>query len=764
MKVVSPYRFSFASFSFFLKRKGSFFFLREKVWYNKNMKSELLSPAGEKESFLAAIDGGADAIYVGLTAFSARRNAVNFTSEELKPLIDRAHIFGIRVYVAANTLIKDGETEAFLEQLHGAETCGADGLILHDIHLADKVREVTNLPLHLSTQAGVCNIWGAMEAKRKGFSRVILARETAPADIAEISEIIETETFIQGALCSSLSGHCLMSSFAGCNSANRGLCKQPCRKLYRMEGQDGYLISLADLSVGERISELQKAGVTSFKIEGRMRSPEYVYAATSYYRAILDGKEGDLSALKRAYNRGDYTEGYAFGNSAVRYSLANGHIGDSVGRVCRVGKEESLVESAYRPQSGDGFKVLRRGKEVGGTARWRPDKKGFYLNGVFQIGDEVRLTSTQIQREERRLPITAKGAFCAGIPSCVILTANDISVTAEGAKVQPAKNAPMTAEKLDTLFKKTGDFPFVLAHTEWETDGGFLPAKECNEWRRSAYRKLADALIARTVQSRSERKKAEVEQPVPPLLDMDGVKKISVANSADEIVGEETKEVVRVVFPNDYRDEEAVVKTVRKSKEKYVLLYLPAFFDQEDEKYFNKLLPYFDGVYVNGRGGADFARAHETAWVAGVGLGAFCREDAKALYADGASAITLSNELSEGETKEILRVYPNAFVPAAGGIRLMEFLYCPYGGNCKNCNGKDVARLTDDGQRNFYLRRYKISQCRFELYNGRTLSVPYSGKILIDCCPTVSGATDGTTKGHWKRPLPSSIEDGHKGE
>lgn len=182
-------------------------------------RGELLSPAGDGESFLAALDGGADAVYLGLTAFSARKNAANFTLEELEPLLFRAHILGVKVYVAANTLIKDGEKADFLAKIARVSELGADAVILHDLHLADEIRKVADIPLHLSTQAGVCNVWGAREAARKGFSRVILARETELSEISEIAKIIETEVFVQGALCSSFSGHCLMSSFAGCNSA-----------------------------------------------------------------------------------------------------------------------------------------------------------------------------------------------------------------------------------------------------------------------------------------------------------------------------------------------------------------------------------------------------------------------------------------------------------------------------------------------------------------------------------------------------------------
>ncbi len=718
----------------------------QNVIINKMVRGELLSPAGDRESFLAALDGGADAVYVGLSSFSARQNAANFTFEELKPLIYRAHVLGVKVYVAANTLIKDGEKEAFLKSLAGAEACGADALIIQDLHLAESIRKVVNLPLHLSTQAGVCNVWGAREAKRKGFSRVILARETEIAEIAEISKIIETEVFIQGALCSSLSGHCLMSSFAGCNSANRGLCKQPCRKKYRLDGKEEYTISLADLSVGKRVAELAAAGVSSFKIEGRMRSPEYVYAATSYYRAIMDGKDADASPMKRAYNRGDYTDGYAFGwNPSVRYPIANGHIGESVGKVTSSGKGESFVKSDYRPKDGDGFKVLASGREVGGTSLFRPAASGgFYLKGIYPEGCDVRITATKLKRTPRRIAVEAEGEFTAGEPCRVTLKANGVSVTISGDTVQTARTEPMNDERFTVLFGKTGEAPFELKTVKFHGKSGFLPMKLCNEWRRNAYNALAEKLAEQTAAKAHGK---QVEYLKVPRLNMDGINKITVSEDAAD--GD-----VRVVFPSDYGDEKAVAKLAEKRGERYVLLYLPAFFNLPDEAVIERLLPYFDGVYANGRGAADFSAAHNIPYVAGLGTGAFSKDDAEALYADGASAVVLSNELSEAETKAILKKYPQAFVHTSGGIRLMEFLYCPYGGSCSRCRAGNLATLTDDGGRKFYLRRYKLSRCRFELYNGSRLSIPFSGNTLTEQIGLPENSSEPTTKGHWKRALP----------
>ena len=248
--------------------------------------TELLSPAGSHEAFMAGINNGANAVYLGLKGFSARQNADNFDFSTLKNDVKYAHAMNVKVYVTVNTLIKNDEITDYLNAVRYALDCGVDAFIVQDMFFGKLLSETFDgIELHLSTQAGVCNIYGAKLAKEFGFKRVVLARETTFDDIKAISEIIETEVFIQGALCTAFSGQCYFSSFVGGNSGNRGLCKQPCRKKYKYfvggkQVADGYVLSLKDLCVDRKIRELIDAGVTSFKIEGRMRRAEYVSATT----------------------------------------------------------------------------------------------------------------------------------------------------------------------------------------------------------------------------------------------------------------------------------------------------------------------------------------------------------------------------------------------------------------------------------------------------------------------------------------------------
>ena len=244
---------------------------------------ELLAPAGNEECFFAAINNGADAVYLGLDSFSARKNAGNFTKDNINYFVSYAHTTGVKVYVALNTIVKDEELKDFLLTASYACSAGADALIVQDVFLGKLLREYfPDIELHLSTQAGINNTEGVAVAKEYGFSRVILARETELKEIKSIAEKIDTEIFVHGALCSSFSGHCYMSSFIGGNSGNRGLCKQPCRKKYKIETKSGggeYSFSLADLKLDDKISEIEKLGVKSVKIEWRMISHYYVESA-----------------------------------------------------------------------------------------------------------------------------------------------------------------------------------------------------------------------------------------------------------------------------------------------------------------------------------------------------------------------------------------------------------------------------------------------------------------------------------------------------
>ena len=283
---------------------------------------ELLSPAGSPEAVIAAVQNGADAIYMGLGNFNARRGAKNFTDEEFQRAMRYCRIRGCKVYVTMNTLVNDREIESALQTARLASEAGADGIIIQDLGLAAAIRQyLPDIPLHASTQMSIHNLKGVEAAAEMGMTRAVLARELSYEQIKFITQNapIETEVFVHGALCFCHSGQCYMSSLIGRRSGNRGMCAQPCRMQYSLGGRmDDYPMSLKDNCLVERLQELEEAGVACLKIEGRMKRPEYTAIVTKIYsKALKEHRQPtpeEMQDLERAFSRQGFTQGYFNGD------------------------------------------------------------------------------------------------------------------------------------------------------------------------------------------------------------------------------------------------------------------------------------------------------------------------------------------------------------------------------------------------------------------------------------------------------------------
>lgn len=696
---------------------------------------EILAPAGNADSAHAAINNGANAIYLGYSSFSARQSADNFDGESLRAVIEKAHLQNVKVYVAMNTIVKDSEIESFIKTLLSVWSMGADAIILQDMLLGKALHErYPAIELHLSTQAGVCNVNGAELAKSYGFSRVILARETPFEEIKKITKIIETEVFVQGALCTCFSGQCYFSSFAGGNSGNRGRCKQPCRKLYSYDRagfeERAYALSLSDLSVGEDIQKLIDAGVTSFKIEGRMRRVEYVAAAVRYYRCLLDGERATaqaLSDLKRTYNRGNYTKGLAFGQDKRFLSPAvQGHLGEKVG-VVKVVNGTFFVESQFIPQNGDGFKILREGREVGGAFFNKAEKRGFSISSKTRLknGDGVFITTdTQANKRvlssEKRRSISLWLQFIEDAPAMV--ESEGIRFVADEI-LQRAENRALTAEEVITCFKKTDGLPVDIIFEAVTIQGNiFIPKSKLNALRREFYDLLLKKLTHR-------QREEYVYQPFESKIVKGAFNKTAVIGTTFENIQAD----IIIYKPDCFLGE--IPDSVKKGLfEKY--LYYPAFCTSKDEEALDKLFENgaFDGVYTEGYAGILYAQKRNVKIFAGTGLNLIntisvselCKISNLTYYA-------ISKEANVEEMQELLG--EKAFVLASGDIKLMELCYCPFGKTCEKCDKKDVYRLTDENGRVFPVRRYISANgsCRFEVYNCASLigtGVKDTGKLL----------------------------------
>ena len=437
------------------------------------MTTELLAPAGGQEALVAAVQSGADAVYMGFGAFNARRSARNFSDEEFRAAVSYCHLRGVKVYLTLNTLVTDRELPALAAEARTASECGVDAILVQDWGvLATLQKIIPDVPLHASTQMSLHTLSGVQEAARLGMTRAVLARELSRGEIAEICQKspIEIETFVHGALCMCYSGQCEMSAVIGRRSGNRGACAQPCRLPYGFSGRaDGHPLSLKDANLAPFVPEMMDMGVACLKIEGRMKRPEYVAAVTEIYARLLREHRGptkdEQKKLALAFSRDGFTEGY------------------------------------YRGV---------RGREMFGTrpenARWPED-----------WFSEIR---ARYEKENLRLvPLTLECTIRAGQP--MTLTAEDADghrVTVTGAVPEAARSRAVTAEEVETRLKKTGGTAFSAAQCAVALDGGLaVSAGALNALRREA--------LAQMEAQRTAVPKRRVFDFVPPTI---------VKNSADK--------------------------------------------------------------------------------------------------------------------------------------------------------------------------------------------------------------------------------------
>ena len=496
--------------------------------------TDALSAAIRLAALHAAVAGGADAVYLGLETFNARRGADNFTLETLREACDFAHLRGVSVYVTMNTIILPDEVGEALECVRQAYRAGADGFIVQDIGLAAEIsRTLPEASLHLSTQMNTHNLAGVRAAARLGAERITLAREVSLDEIALLcaaaaEEGMEVEVFAHGALCVCYSGQCFMSSMIGGRSANRGMCAQACRLPYELQNKalqkslpspGDHLLSPQDLCTVDRVDDLVAAGVASLKIEGRMKSPEYVFAVTSVYRKALDAAlakenaaitDADRDRLTDAFSRG-FTTAYLDGkrgNDIMSYGRPNNR-GLFLGRVDEVRDGAAYLKSAHALTEGDVLEFwTRKGNGTLTLGPVRTDKKGRYhlpLEGktrTVKAGDRVfRVRSAEAAFEddarEPRVPLVgtatlhigeplrmefrpASEADIEGAPRTSLAVArrlqaafpDGVSGVAEGAPVEAARTRAVSFDDVAAHIDRLGNTPYQLVNLTIDMDDG----------------------------------------------------------------------------------------------------------------------------------------------------------------------------------------------------------------------------------------------------------------------------------------------------
>jgi len=483
------------------------------------MKKELLSPAGDMESLLEAIHNGADAVYLAMKSFGARKFAKNFSKEEIIEAIKLCHLYGVRIYVTMNTLVKESEVEDFLEQVKYLHINGVDAIIMQDFGMISLVRKMyPNLEIHASTQANNSSLDTIKMFYEMGVKRVVVSRELTLEEIKQINFPIEIETFIHGALCICYSGNCLMSSMIGTRSGNRGECAGSCRLKYALKDNDKtspyeYLLSTKELNTSTKFSSLLNSNITSFKIEGRMKSAEYVGFITKFYRNIIDNKNINLKEetekLKVLFNR-KFTEGNLFKTDNLMNTKSPNHIGIEIGKVLEVTNKYIKIKLTKELNQEDGIRF--NDSNSGMIVNFLYDKNmkltnSVKANDIAYIDNKVdlkrkdtiyktidkKLVDSLKKYDLKKIPVKYKVIAKCGSNLSIKISDGENEIIKEGSPVEKSKTSPITKERIEIQLKKLGNTPFITNNINIEMDNDiFISIGEINEIRRYLTNSLID--------------------------------------------------------------------------------------------------------------------------------------------------------------------------------------------------------------------------------------------------------------------------------
>ncbi len=616
-----------------------------------SIKPEVLSPAGSFEMLEAAVRSGADAVYFGAKQFSARRNAENFDIEEIKNAAEYCRIRGVKTYLTLNIMLKESELEDAFKLACEAYNAGVDGIIIQDLGLAKLLYEnAPQIPLHASTQMSVHSPSALKFLKHFGFKRVVAAREMSFEALKELCEEaarldMTVEVFVHGALCMCVSGQCLLSSFLGSRSGNRGLCAGPCRLPFLVDGGTGYDLSLKDLSLLHYVSELSEIGVASLKIEGRMKRPEYVAAATAACRSAADSGVIDAQLeehLKNVFSRSGFTAGY-FENKPSKAMFG-----------------------------------VRTSEDINSVKNALP-----YIHGLYR-------------NEFQRVPLKIKAEIKRDKP--ILLTFDDgvNTVTVTGNIPSAAKSKPTDRATANANLSKLGSTPYIIKNIETEIDDGlFVSASELNALRRTACEKLT----AKRAELNRDLVKCELNLPSQKHTHT-GVLKTYARFSSVSQIPEDLEKIDGIIIPLDCTEIDSLPENV------YKIAEIPRGIT--DEKAIIKRLEEFKkcgftSAMCGNIAAVELAKEVGFKPIADSGLNIYNTESLKAVGGFGINSAVLSNEILLSDAKRLGSDVKKGIV-SYGKIPLMIFKNCPVknGKSCKECDKNNV--ITDRKGISFQIR------------------------------------------------------------
>ena len=762
---------------------------------------ELLAPAGSREALVAAVENGANAIYLAGNAFGARAYASNFDREALREAIHFAHLRNVAIHVTVNTIVADKEIEPLKDYLRFLDEAGADAVLVQDLGVAKIAHEVApGLPLHASTQMSVSSLEGVRALAELGFTRVVLARELSLKEIRHICAHapVEIETFMHGALCVCYSGQCLMSSMIGGRSGNRGRCAQPCRLPYTLvdeKGQDvlgdkagSYLLSPRDLSTIDVIPDLIEAGVSSLKIEGRMKRPEYVATVVRTYREAIDthyaGKgyavtQEERDDLAQIFNR-DFTVAYLKGRpgKAMMSDRRPNNRGLLIGRVTAYDWDERIVTVKLSGRLGLGDQVdfwVKVGGRVTATISALTDAKGRAVE-EGQAGDTVSFAIPSAVRDhdrvfkvyDARLMERAKETYASGapvrrIPVAIAVRAavgEPLTVTlcdAEGHRGEgrtdfigeSARKRPLSEEIIRKQVSRLGTSVYEMKSLHCDIAGEVMvPMSEINEARRKAVEAL-DALRLKEIEAREHRPEPKftdhIARQKPPkadflvAVDTLGKAEAALAAGADGILfGGESYEH-RVIAPEEY---ERAWQMAREAGAR-IDFNTPRIVHDGQQKHVERLLAAFaafppDAVHVHNIAMlALVRRLTDFAIHADYSLISYNKQTLAFLKDYGASGATLSPELTAKEIRQLAKESPLPLTCIVHGrLELMVSNYCVTGSFLGGCGEGPCTQPCTRGH--FALKDRKDALfplamdqfCHMHVLNSKVLSMmPHAMKF-----------------------------------
>ena len=722
-------------------------------------KVELLAPAGSIESLYAAINNGADAVYLGGSKFSARAYASNFDNETMKKAVDYCHSYGVKIYVTMNTLLKEKELNEAIKYVGYLYEIGVDALIVQDLGLVNLIQEkYSDFEIHASTQVTIHNGEGAIYFKEKGFTRIVLSRELSLEEIKHISKDlnIETEIFIHGALCVCYSGQCLMSSMIGGRSGNRGRCAQPCRMEYTLKSNNmgekkAYLLSPKDMCTIEDIKDIIDSGAYSLKVEGRMKRPEYVAGVVENYRKAIDKEyynkkfnvQEGKKVLLQLFNREGFSTAYLrknIGKDMMSYKFPK-NTGVEIGKVLDNG-EVILKESL---SLGDGIRFKDKGFTLSKILKNKQEVK------KAEIGDRVTLFPKEYKKGEILYRTSSKELFLS-LEESIKPYMKKISLRGEvdfkvnfkiklktsfmgkiyeveGDIVEKASNKPLDKERIINALKKSGEYPYKLENIEFSAfEEGFIKIASLNNLRRELFDKILKDVTSKY------RRKRNIKETLKKDINLKENKELSILYTCCtkeqlKALGElrvknigvdlslKSKNRISLKDLEEYKDLNLYILTPEIIKEEFDLVV------EEIEK----ASKYIKGVITSNAGIIN--KFKDKLYLIGDYKLNIFNSKALEFYREDLNNLSLSLELNRKEIKEIGDKRA-VLCGIYGKTELMVSEYCPigssFGGKCKDkdCNGacmKDSFTLVDRMNEGFKVMTDKY--CRSHILNSLPLNL-----------------------------------------